>query len=50
MNVRDLYFMSLCGWLLHPGYQREGAIVPSLREIADLVDDMIRERDARWPQ
>lgn len=47
MEVWDLYFMQLCGWLLHPGYLREGTFKPSLEEIADLVDTMMVVRARR---
>lgn len=47
MEPWDLYFCQLCGWLLHPGYQREGTRVPSLDEIADMVDRMMEVRQRR---
>lgn len=50
MEVWDFYYMQLCGWLLHPGYLREGAKAPSLEEIADLVDKIVEVRMRRCPQ
>jgi hypothetical protein len=50
MDIRDLYFLQLAAWLLHPGYLREGAEAPSLDQIADLVDQLIKVRNERWPQ
>lgn len=47
MHPWDVYFGTLCGWLLHPGYQREGAKAPSLSEIANLCDEMWDIRQER---
>lgn len=51
MDVWDLYFSSLCAWRMHPGYQREGTIVPSLEECAELADEMValkNRREFKW--
>ncbi len=50
MDRTDLYFVTLVSWTLHPGYQREGAKKPTLDEIGDLVDAMLKMRDTKWPQ
>jgi hypothetical protein len=47
----ELYYSTLCSWHLHPGYLREGAVRPSIDEMADLADEMLRvrnERIRRW--
>ena len=49
MDRTDLYFITLSSWLLHPGYSRADALVPSLHEIANLVDQMLKIREERWP-
>ena len=43
----DIYFASLAGWMLHPGYQREDTTVPTIQQIADMCDAMMEERNAR---
>lgn len=50
MNPWDVYFASLAGWLLHPGYLRDGAIPPTLEEIAFLADQMLQVRNSRVPE
>jgi len=45
MDRLDLYFATLAGWMLHPGYLKEGAKAPSLREIFKLAEDMVIIRD-----
>lgn len=47
MEIWDLYFAQLAAWRLHPGYQREGAKVPSFSEIAEMADEMLKERE-KW--
>ena len=47
MDTWDLYFASLCGWMLHPGYQREGAESPTLRQCAELADSMEEIKNGR---
>jgi len=49
METVDLYFCSLAAWLYHPGYQKEGTKKPTLDEIADTVDAMLKIRSIRWP-
>lgn len=50
MDLWDYYFGVLASWTLHPGYLREGAQAPSLRDIANMVDEMIKVRNERCPQ
>ena len=47
MDAWDLYFASLVGWLLHPGYLRPGTSRPDLNELADLADEMVDIRNGR---
>lgn len=47
MREWDIYYASLVGWLLHPGYQKPDTIKPTLEEIADLADQMKEIRNAR---
>lgn len=50
MNPWDFYFASLAGWLLHPGYQKDGTVKPSLSEIALLADRMLEFRNRRMAE
>ncbi len=47
MEVYDLYFATLIAWRWHPGYLREGAIRPTLKELADEVDKILEMRQ-QW--
>lgn len=47
MTKWDVYFASLVAMTLHPGFQREGAKVPSLSEIWQLCDKMEAISNAR---
>lgn len=47
MNVWDLYFASLVGMRLHPGFLREGAQAPSLEELAELANQMMEIRSCQ---
>lgn len=47
MEPWDLYFASLCGWMLHPGYCREGVEAPTVEECAELASKMVEER-VKW--
>ena len=43
----DLYFSTIVGWQLHPGYNRENAKKLTIKEAAELADHMIQERK-KW--
>ncbi len=45
----DLYFCSLAGWTLHPGYKRPGTSSLTIMDCAQLADQMLLERRRRWP-
>ena len=47
MNHWDVYFASLCGWMLHPGYSKPGTPRPTLEQIAEMADQMEEIRNAR---
>ncbi len=50
MNTWDIYFATLVGMALHPGYTREGTKKPTLDELANLTDEMMNIRSKRtWP-
>jgi len=48
MEIEDFYFASLVGWTYHPGYKEKNR--PTLDELADLVEQMVKTRNERWPQ
>lgn len=50
MEVWDVYFASLCGWMLHPGYLRDEESRPSVEEIASIADEMMEARANRFPE
>ena len=43
----DMYFSSLAGWSMHPGYYRENATKPTLQECAHIADEMVFVRRER---
>ncbi len=45
--VWDEFFSNIVGWTYHPGYYRENATKPTLKECADEADAMMRVRDKR---
>ena len=47
MDKFDLYFAALAGWLLHPGYEREGTIRPTLDSIVYMAEQMVDISDGR---
>lgn len=47
MTVWDCVYIQLCGWVLHPGYKREGASAPSFAEIAVMCDAICAEISKR---
>ena len=47
MDKFDLYFATLAGWALHPGYLREGTIPPTLDSIVYMAEQMVDISDSR---
>lgn len=47
MDKFDLYFATLGGWVLHPGWNREGCHPPTLEYIADMAGEMVVISDDR---
>jgi hypothetical protein len=47
-HIWDIYFASCCGWILHPGYNREGTVRATIKDAADIADQMLEERNNRW--
>ena len=41
MTTWELYFATIVGMSMHPGYEREGTERPSLEECADKADEMM---------
>lgn len=41
MDTFDIYFASLAGWLLHPGYNRPDTPHLTLEEIAIMAEHMM---------
>lgn len=42
MEAFHLYFASLASITLHPGYEREGTIRPTLEQLADMALEMVK--------
>lgn len=47
MSDWDLYFTTVVGWQMHPGYLREGAKPLSLSECAAVADEMLLLKEER---
>lgn len=46
----DMYFASVNSMSFHPGATRDGAVPPSVRECAEIADQMLAERDKRFKE
>ncbi len=47
MDQWDIYFASLVAMSIHPGYTRQDTEQPTIKQLADLADEMKKERDTR---
>ncbi len=47
MDKFDLFFATLAGWALHPGYLREGSTLPTLETCAIMAEQMVDISDGR---
>lgn len=45
MQVFDLYFASVVAMTLHPGFNKPDTHKPTLDELAELVEEMIKVRN-----
>ena len=43
----DMYFSSIVSMSLHPGTSRENAVKRSLKQCAEIADEMFQERSER---
>jgi len=46
MDIFDIYFATIAGWTLHPGYQRENTEKLSLTDCAIMAGQMIEVKQA----
>jgi len=49
MDIFDIYFATLAGWTLHPGYNRENTEKLTLTDCAIMAGQMIEVKQA-WQQ
>ena len=45
----DMYYTGVVSISLHPGAMRDKAIPRTLKQCAELADEMLHERDVRFP-
>ncbi len=45
MSVWDVYFCSIVGITMHPGYNKPETHKPSIEECAAIADQMLKERE-----
>lgn len=45
LGVFDIYFATLAGIAIHPGYSRDNVTQPTLEECAKMAQDMIEVRN-----
>lgn len=50
MDPWDVYFATLVGMILHPGYQREGTQKLTIEDCAKLADQMYALREKKCQQ
>ena len=50
MNTWEIYFASLVAMTLHPGYTRPETPRPSLDELAELADEMMKYKENKEEQ
>ncbi len=50
LGVFDIYFATLVGMAIHPGYSRDNVTQPSLEDCAKTAMDMIKVRDKYLPE
>jgi len=44
----DMYYATVVGFTMHPGYEKPGTEKPSLEKLAEMADEMMIHRGQRW--